>query len=82
MSRIRALDVMNNSCLSMTGTTPGHELRTLNVMNSSMLWLICMLSVHGFLCYELLRVVDGMNDLRSCKLKPLGAMNSSWLWMI
>ena len=39
---LRALDVMNNSRLWMTGTTPGHELRALDAMNNSRLWLICM----------------------------------------
>ena len=39
---LRALDVMNNSGLWMTGTTPGHELKALDAMNNSRLWLICM----------------------------------------
>ena len=80
--QLRALDVMNNSNLWMTGMTPDHELRALDVMNNSRLWLICTLWAHGFGCYELLKVVDDMNDLRSYKLKPLGALHSSWLWMI
>ena len=79
---LRALDVRNNSGLLMTGNTPGHELRALDAMNSSRLWLICISWAHGFGCYELLGIVDDMNDLRSYKFKLLGAMNSSWLWMI
>ena len=79
---LKALNVMNNSGLWMIAMIPGHELRALDAMNSSRLWLICISRAHGFGCYELLGVMDDMNDLRSCKLKPLGAMNSSWLWMI
>ena len=40
------------------------------------------LSVQGSRCFEQHSVLDDKNNLRSCKLKPLGAMNSSWLWMI
>ena len=76
---LSALDVMNNSGLWMTRTIPRHELRALNGMNISRLWLICMSWAHGFGSNELLGVVNDMNDLRSYKLKPLGAMNSSWL---
>ena len=79
---LRALDVMNNSCLWMTRMTLGHELKALDVTNSSRLWLIYTSWAHGFGCYELLGVVDDMNDLRSYQLKSLGAMNSSWLCMI
>ena len=75
---LKALDVINNSSLGMIGMTSGHELRALDAMNNSRLWLICKSWAHGFRCYELLGVVDDMNNLRSYKLKPLGAMNSSW----
>ena len=69
-------NVMNNSSLWMTGMTPGYELRALDAMNNSRLWLIYTPWAHGFRCYELLGVVDDMNDLRSCKLKPLGTKNA------
>ena len=78
----KALEIMNNLGLWMTRTTPIHELRAIDAMNSSRLWLICTSWAHDFGCYELLRVMDDMNDFRSCKLKPLSAMNSSWLLMI
>ena len=39
---LRALDVMNNSSMWMTGTTPTHELMALDAMKNSRLWLICM----------------------------------------
>ena len=70
---LRALDVMNNSSLWLIGITLGHELRDLDYMNSSRIWLICTSWAHGFECYELLGVIDDMNDLRSYKLNPLGA---------
>ena len=76
---LRALDVMNNSGLWMTRTTLGHELRALCAMNNIRLWLIWASWAHGFRCYELLEVMNDMKDLRSCQLKPLGAMNSSKL---
>ena len=79
---IGALDVMNNSSLWLIGITLGHELRDLDDMNSSRIWLICTSWAHGFECYELLGVMDDMNNLRSCKLNPLGAMNISCLWFL
>ena len=79
---LKALDVMNNSDLWMTGTTPGGKLRALDAMNNSRPWLICTPWTNGFVCYELRWVVDDMNDLRSCKLNPLGPISSYWLWMI
>ena len=79
---LRALDVINNSSPWITRTTPDHELRALDAMNNSTQWLIYMAWVHGFGCYELLRVLDDMNDLRSYELKSLGAMKSLRLWMI
>ena len=39
----------------------------------------------GFKCYEKLRVVDDMNNLGSCELRPLDAMNNlgiRMIWMI
>ena len=38
-----------------------------------------MSSVHGCGCYELLEVVNDMNDLGSHELTPLDAMNNSRL---
>ena len=76
------LNVINNSRMWFNMNNSRCELRALDVMNISRLWLICMSWAHGYGCYELLRVMDGINELRSCKLKPLGAMNISWLWMI
>ena len=74
---IRPLDFIYSSSLWFTSKNRSYELRALNAMNK-----IGMSWARGFGCYELLRVVDGMNELRSRKLKPLGAMNISWLWMI
>ena len=73
---------MNNSGLWIIEITLGHELRALDAMNNSRLGLICTSRAHSFGCYELLGVVDDMNDLRSYQLKPLSATNSLWLWMI
>ena len=39
---LRALDIMKNVGLWMTGMTPGYDLRALDAMNNSRLWLICM----------------------------------------
>ena len=78
----KALEIMNNLGLWMTRTTPIHELRAIDAMNSSRLWLICTPWAHGFECYELLKVVDDMNDLRSYKIKPIGPMNRPWLWFL
>ena len=80
--QLRALDVMNNSGQWMIGITSGHDLKVVDDMNISRLWLICMPWAHIFRCYELLGVVYDMNNLRSYKIKPLGAMNSSWVLKI
>ena len=62
----------------------GHELKALDAMNKSRLWMISYFRScdQGSECYEQLRVVDDMNDSRSHELKPLDSMNSSRLWMI
>ena len=36
----------------------------------------------GYGYYEQLSFVNDMNDLESCELRPLDAINSSRLWMI
>ena len=65
--------------------TLGRELRALDAMNKSRLWMICAtlsreLLGHG--CFEQLNITNDMNNLVSRELRPLNAMNSSGMWMI
>ena len=63
---LKALDAMNNSALSMTWKTLGCEFRALNAMNNSVVddmkdfgsW------GHDSRCYEHLKAVDDMNEIR------------------
>ena len=45
-------------------------------VNDSRLW------AQGSRCYEQLKVVDDMDNLGCCELKPQDAINNSWLRMI
>ena len=44
-------------------------------MSCSMLW------AHGFGCYEMLEVMNDMNDSRSYEFKDVDDMNDSWSWV-
>ena len=71
--------------------TLGHELRTLDVMNASLLWMVSTTwdpMTLASRCYEQLRVEDDMDD--SCswandfkyyeKLRVVDDVEDSWLW--
>ena len=63
--------------------TQGHKLKALHAMNMVVIDMNdFMLSVWGSRCYEQHRVVDDMNNLGSCELQSLDALNSSRLRMI
>ena len=57
----------------MTRKAPARDLKGLDVVNNSRLWMIC-----GTLGCEL-KVIDALNDLGSHELMPLDDMNSSWM---
>ena len=90
---LRALDAMNNSGFYMNDSWSWaqdckcyEQLRTMDDMNNYRSW------AQGFRYYKKLRamvdlsnIVDDMNDLGSCELRPLDTMNNSnllMLWMI
>ena len=79
---LKPLDVMNYLMLWRTWMTPGHELRARDAINNSGLCLTFNSWSQGSRCYEQLIVVNDMNDLVSCDLRPLDAMNRSELWML
>ena len=75
---------MNNLGLWMIWTIFGHELKALDTINNSGLWMNKQLRV---MClrpgrYEHFIIVDDMNDSKSHDLKPLNAMNNLGLRMI
>ena len=81
--KLKALDAMNNSRLSMTWATLGLMLKPLEVMNNSRLWSTWMT-----LSREL-RSLDAMNNVEllmtwktlGCELSALDSMNRSRLCM-
>ena len=74
---------MNSSGLWMIWTTIGHELRSLDAIDSYRMWMIWTILGHK------LRDLDAMNSSRlwmiwtilGRELKALDAMNNSGLWM-
>ena len=62
----------------------GHELRALDVMKNSGLWMTWMTLgwAQRLRCFEQHKVVDDKNNYRSRELRPLDSMNISRLRMI